>query len=242
MKFELIFELKHSKYPTDYRRVILSYTKKALSEVADGKYYEKYFKDTVEKDFSFSVQFPKAKFEKNNIILDDNKIKVLFTADSKNKTDYLLQQSFIKQINKPFLIPDNNSMTLININPKREKKITNSKVIFKTYGLCIREHNKETNKDIHYVYSDEKFNEQLKVILTNQVKEAGFSEEIINDIKFIPLNCRKVLAKHYDVYVDTTVGTFFLEGHPCILQYFYNVGLGSRKTMFGFLDLVTQDL
>ena len=110
------------------------------------------------------------------------------------------------------------------------------------YGLCVREHHKETNKDIHYTYQDDKFNEQLKIVLTNQAKEAGFSQSLIDNIKFVPLNCKKVLIKHYGVYVDTTVGTFFLEGHPVLLQYFYNVGLGSRRSMFGYLDLVTQDL
>lgn len=242
MRFELIFQLKNKTFPIDYRRVILSYIKKALQDMSDGKYYDKYFKDTIQKDFSFSVKFPKMKFTKENIELEEDKIKVLFTTDNTKKTGLLLQQSFIKQKYKDFNIANNNSMTLIHINQKREQKITSSKVIFKTYGLCVRDHNKQTNKDIHYTYQDEKFNEQLKIVLTNQAKEAGFSQSLIDNLKFIPLNCKKVLIKHYGVYVDTTVGTFFLEGHPSLLQYLYNVGLGSRRAMFGYLDLVTQDL
>lgn len=242
MRFELIFQLKNKTFPIDYRRVILSYIKKSLQDMSDGKYYDKYFKNTIQKDFSFSVQFPKMKFTKEHIVLEEDKVKVLFTTDNSKKTGILLQQSFIKQKHKDFNIPNNNSMTLIYINQKREQKITNSKVIFKTYGLCVREHHKESNKDIHYTYQDDKFNEQLKIVLTNQAKEAGFSQSLIDNIKFVPLNCKKVLIKHYGVYVDTTVGTFFLEGHPVLLQYFYNVGLGSRRSMFGYLDLVTQDL
>ncbi|MCA9749547.1 MAG: CRISPR-associated endoribonuclease Cas6, partial [Romboutsia sp.] len=134
------------------------------------------------------------------------------------------------------------SITLKQIHQQREQKITSSKVIFKTYGLCIRDHNKETNKDNHYVYSDEKFNEQLKVVLKNQISQTGFSKDIVDSIKFSPINCKKVLVKHYDTYVDTTVGSFLLEGNPLLLQYLYDVGMGSRNTMFGYLDLVTQDL
>lgn len=242
MRFYLTFELEKNSMPKDYRRVILSYIKKSLTEILDGKYYSQYFKDTIQKDFCFSLKLPKAKFAKDEIILEDNSIKVLFTSDDRQKTGLLLQQAFMKQKNKKFLIPNQNSITLKQIHQQREQKITSSKVIFKTYGLCVRDHNKETNKDNHYVYSDEKFNEQLKVVLKNQISPAGFSKDIVDSIKFSPINCKKVLVKHYDTYVDTTVGSFLLEGNPLLLQYLYDVGMGSRNIMFGYLDLVTQDL
>ncbi|MEG2246854.1 MAG: CRISPR-associated endoribonuclease Cas6 [Peptostreptococcaceae bacterium] len=243
MRFYLIFELEKKSFPKDYRRLILSYIKKALTEILEGKYYDKYFKDTIQKDFSFTVKLPSnSKFTKNEIILEDNIIKVLFTCDDRQKTGLLLQQAFNKQRHKTFSIANQNSMTLKSVNQQKNQKITNSKVIFKTYGICIREHNKETNKDNHYVYSDEKFEEQLNIVLKNQAKQAGFSKDIVDTVKFTPLNCKKVLAKHYNTYIDTTVGSFFLEGNPLFLQYIYNVGMGSRNVFFGYLDLVTQEL
>lgn len=242
MRFYLTLELEKKSFPTDYRKVILSYIKKALSEMLDGRYYSKYFQDNIQKDFSFSVQLPKPKFGKEEIKLEDSNIKILFTADNKQKTGLLLQQAFMKQKNRDFSIPNNNSMTLTQITQQREQTITNSKVIFKTYGLCVRDHNKQTNKDIHYVYNDEKFNEQLRVVLKNQASKAGFSKDIVETVNFKPLNCKKVLVKHYNTYVDTTVGSFLLEGNPILLQYFYNIGMGSRNSMFGYLDIVTQDL
>ena len=242
MRFYLTFELEKSSLPKDYRRIILSYIKKSLTEILDGRYYSQYFKDNIQKDFCFSLKLPKAKFTKDEIILEDNSIKVLFTSDDRQKTGLLLQQAFMKQKNKKFLITNQNSITLKQIHQQREQKITSSKVIFKTYGLCIRDHNKETNKDNHYVYSDEKFNEQLKVVLKNQISQTVFSKDIVDSIKFSPINCKKVLVKHYDTYVDTTVGSFLLEGNPLLLQYLYDVGMGSRNTMFGYLDLLTQDL
>lgn len=242
MRFYLTFELEKSSLPKDYRRIILSYIKKSLTEILDGRYYSQYFKDNIQKDFCFSLKLPKAKFTKDEIILEDNSIKVLFTSDDRQKTGLLLQHAFMKQKNKKFLITNQNSITLKQIHQQREQKITSSKVIFKTYGLCIRDHNKETNKDNHYVYSDEKFNEQLKVVLKNQISQTGFSKDIVDSIKFSPINCKKVLVKHYDTYVDTTVGSFLLEGNPLLLQYLYDVGMGSRNTMFGYLDLLTQDL
>lgn len=243
MRFYLNFELEKKSFPVDYRRMILSFIKKSLCEILDGIYYEKFFKDTVQKDFCFSVKFPRnSKFTKDEIILGENTIKVFFTCDDKEKTGLLLQQAFNKQRHKKFLISNNNSIILKNIQQQKSQKITNSKVIFKSYGLCVREHNKETNKDIHYVYSDEKFNEQLNIVLRNQLSKAGFSKDMINNINFTPINCKKVLTKHYNTFIDTTVGTFLLEGHPLVLQHLYNVGMGSRKSAFAYLDLVTQDL
>ena len=139
MRFYLTFELEKSSLPKDYRRIILSYIKKSLTEILDGRYYSQYFKDNIQKDFCFSLKLPKAKFTKDEIILEDNSIKVLFTSDDRQKTGLLLQQAFMKQKNKKFLITNQNSITLKQIHQQREQKITSSKVIFKTYGLCIRE-------------------------------------------------------------------------------------------------------
>ena len=243
MRFYLSFELEKKLFPTDYRRIILSFIKKSLSEILEGRYYERYFKDTIQKDFSFSVKFSKnSKFTNNEIILEDNIIKVLFKCDDRQKTGLLLQQAFNKQKYKKFLITNQNSIILKDIQQQKSQKIISSKVIFRTYGLCVREHNRETNRDIYYVYNDEKFNDHLNIVLKNQLTKSGFSNDLIDTTKFTPINCKKVLSRHYNTFIDTTVGTFILEGHPFILQHVYNVGLGSRCSMFGYLDLVTQDL
>ena len=53
MRFYLTFELEKSSLPKDYRRIILSYIKKSLTEILDGRYYSQYFKDNIQKDFCF---------------------------------------------------------------------------------------------------------------------------------------------------------------------------------------------
>ncbi|MCS4480939.1 CRISPR-associated endoribonuclease Cas6 [Clostridium botulinum] len=137
-------------------------------------------------------------------------------------------------------------MILKNINNKKQEEILNSKAIFKTTlgsGLCVREHDKEGNRDTYYVYNDEKFREKLKVVLVNQILNAGFTEEEANAIKINPIKCKKVVVKHYRRYIDTTTGIFEIQANNKILQHFYDVGIGSRKSMgFGMIDLVTQDL
>ena len=80
MRFILTLEVKKNIFPIEYRKLVLSYIKNALSECNSGKYYDKFFKDTVQKDYCFSVILPKAKFSKNQIELDGNEIKILFSS------------------------------------------------------------------------------------------------------------------------------------------------------------------
>ena len=43
MRIELQFVLKNCKLPFDYRRVFLAFFKKALTEIADGRFYREYY-------------------------------------------------------------------------------------------------------------------------------------------------------------------------------------------------------
>lgn len=246
MRFILTLEVKKNIFPIEYRKLVLSYIKNALSECNSGKYYDKFFKDTVQKDYCFSVILPKAKFSKNQIELDGNEIKILFSTEDKRKVGFILFSAFIAQKNKKYPLENNNFMILKSIKKKKKEEILNSKAIFKTTmgsGICVRDHDRESNKDIYYVYSDKEFREKLQVILKNEVVKAGFREEEANEIKINPIQCKKVVVKHYRRYIDATTGMFEIQADNRILQHFYNVGLGSRKSSgFGMIDLVTQDL
>lgn len=53
MRFYLTFELEKSSLPKDYRRIILSYIKKSLTEILDGRYYLNTLKIIYKKIFAF---------------------------------------------------------------------------------------------------------------------------------------------------------------------------------------------
>lgn len=246
MRFSLILQLKEPSFPIEYRKLILSYIKNALSKCNDGKYYEEFFKDTKQKNYCFSVILPKAKFTKDEILLDKDEIKILFSTDNNYRTGVIFYNSFISQRNKPYPLPNNNFMTLKSINNQKREEISNSRAIFKTTlggGLCVRDHDIKTNKDTYYVYSDEGFREKLNIVLTNQLLSAGFTKKEAEDVKVNMIQCKKVVVKHYRRYIDTTTGIFEVQANNRILQHFYDVGMCSRKSMgFGMIDLVTQDL
>lgn len=246
MRFDLILTLKEKRFPIEYRRVILSYIKKALTECNNGKYFEEFFKDTRQKNYCFTVIFPKSKFLKNEIIIDSNEIKISFSISENNKVGLKLFSAFIGQKNKPFPLEKNNCMILKSIKNSKRYEIVNNRVIFKTShgsAICVREHNRERNTDKYYVYNDEEFREKLNYVISNGLIEAGFSTKYIDEIRVNPIQFRKVVVKHYDRYIDVSVGTFELCGNKAVLQYLYDSGIGSRKSCgFGMVDLVTQDL
>lgn len=246
MRFSLLLTLKKNVFPIEYRRVILSYIKNALSDCNDGKYFNEFFGDVRPKDYCFNVIFPKAKFLKDKIQIENNEIKIIFSTDDRNKTGLKLFSAFIGQKNKAFPLENDNCMILKSINNIKHDEIRNSRAIFRTSlgsGLCVRDHDRETNRDKYYIYSDEEFREKLKFTVKNELIDAGFSEDEADKVTINPIQCKKAVAKHYKRYIDISLGMFEITASRFILQYLYNAGIGSRKSAgFGMLDLITQDL
>lgn len=246
MRFVLTVELQDNKLPIEYRSLILSYIKNTLSKCNDGKYFDKFFKDTIQKDYCFSVILPKSKFTQNYIELQSKEIKIAFTTDDRSNTGFILFNAFIAQKNKAYKLPNQNYMVLKSINKNKREEIVADKAIFRTTigsAICVRDHNRENNSDNYYIYSDENFSEMLNKVLKNQLIAAGFTEDEAKEVIVKPIQCKKVVVKHYRRYIDTTVGMLQIKAEPYILQYLYDSGIGSRKSSgFGMLDLFTQDL
>lgn len=246
MRLELIFEIEKMELPKDNKSIWISFLKNALTQCNKGQFYEKYFSGTRTKDYTFSILLPSPKFVGDKIILDNNQVKLLFSADDRNKTGLIFYQAFIASKQKRFPLPNGNAIVLKKINQLREKLITSSKVMFRTVvggGLVVRDHNKETNRDRFLTFFDEDFDMQLKQILGKQAEEAGFSEDLGTNIMFKPIQCKKVLVKQYGIFVDSTIGIFELEGDSDFLQYLYQAGMGSKHSMgYGMLDIVAQKI
>ena len=68
VRTELVFVLKKPMISLDYRRMILSWLKRSLTECNQGKYYEHYFTGTNRKDYCFVPLFDKPQYEKEKII------------------------------------------------------------------------------------------------------------------------------------------------------------------------------
>lgn len=244
MRLELLFEIEKTEILKDNKSIWISFLKKNLKQASEGQFYERYFGGTRMKDYTFSVVLPSPRFLDEKIILGGNQIRLLFSADDKNRTGLIFFHALLLAKQKRFPLPEGNAMTLKKVRQVSEKLITCEKVMFRTIvggGLVVRDHNKETNKDKFLTFMDEGFDKQLSEILKIQAENAGFSGKIGEKVEFQPIQCKKVLVKQYGIFVDATIGIFTLKGDPDFLQYLYQAGMGSKHSMgYGMLDVIAQ--
>lgn len=241
MKILLQFKLKNNKLPIDYRRVILSFFKKALSEIADGKYYEKYYFKPERRNFSFAVNLPNPKFSKSEITLEENWFRITFSTSDK-MTGFVFMSAFIKQKGNNFSAPLGNVFILTNISQIGDKTASSSTALVKMLSpLCIREHSRDENKNSYYSVASESFEEKANKIIQEQLIESGFDDERVKGFSIKPLNSKKTVVFHYGNYIECSLGEFVLNGDKAIINYLLQSGIGSRKSAgFGLPILVAE--
>lgn len=241
MQILLKFVTDNPNFPLDYRSTFLSFFKKSLSIFENGKWVESFYMGNRRKPFTFAVNLPSAKFLKEYIILGKNEIKLtISTPDS--FLGYLFLCAFELQIDQPFAVACKNKIILRKVLVLRNNCVNNNKMIIKMESpLCLREHDKTTNKDFYYSVASEKFNEQCKRVLKAQMLADGISEHLAESVKVTPINCKKTVVLHYGTYIECSLGVFKIEADNTILSYFLQTGLGSRKSEgFGFAKLISN--
>jgi CRISPR-associated endoribonuclease Cas6 len=241
MKILLDFATKHSKLPIDYRRTILSFFKKSLSSVADGKYFEKYYVKNERRPFTFAVCLPKPEFSSEEIKLRNNNFKVVFSTGD-NLAGFVFMSAFIAMKDKPFPVKFDNVITLKSISRQKEDEVSGNFAMIKMLSpLCLREHRSEDNKDIYYSVKSENFTEKFKDIVSEQLTTEGFSKELAQGVEIISLNSKKTVVKHYGNSIECSLGEFSINADKSVINYFLKYGIGSRKSAgFGFPQLVAE--
>lgn len=241
MKILLQFSTKNLMFAKDYRRVILSFFKKSLSEAADGKYFEEYYQKPERRNFTFAVNLPSPKFSKSAIELSKNEFRVTFsTADS--KTGFIFMSSFIGQLNKQFNAPLENTFFLKSVNQITERTVnTNSALVKMQSPLCIREHSKDDNKDYYLSVADDEFSNKASILVKTQLIADGFDEKFVENFELVPLNAKKTVIFHYGNSIECSLGEFILNADKSVINYLLKSGIGSRKSAgFGFAELIAE--
>ncbi|MCQ4023330.1 MULTISPECIES: CRISPR-associated endoribonuclease Cas6 [unclassified Ruminococcus] len=241
MKLLLKFFTKNNKLPLDYRRVFLSFLKKALSEIANGKYYERYYFSPERRPFTFALKLPNPIFSSGEITIGKNEFSLTFsTGDS--TAGFVFMSAFIAQKGKTFPAPFHNAYVLTDIMKISEPKVTSDSATVKMLSpLCLREHDKEHNKDIYYSSANKCFSEKATQILSQQLILAGFSEDMVQSVQLIPVNCKKTVVKHYGCAIECTVGKLVINADKSVINYFLQYGIGSRKSAgFGLAELIAE--
>lgn len=243
MRFHFTCELENNTLNIDYRRKIVSYLKSCIEKSNKDFFEELYDKGkNANKEFTMSVYFvPETIIGKDNICINSKKIIInLSTPDAYTGIQIynaLSAQKFIWH-----RLSKDNSLRVVKITNEKEKIITQGKAVFNTLSpIVIRDHDKETGKDWFCTFEDDNAAEILKRNLKTEL-EGKFSRDISHDIKMLKIDfikMSKVIIKLYEWKVPCSLGTFSIEGEQYLLQYLYQRGLGSKRSLcFGMLELI----
>ncbi len=242
MKFLAEFQVSKPELPLEYRKSYIAFLKKCLSEVNEGTYFERYYEKGKEKPFTFAIHMQKPVFEKEKICLEGNKVSMTFSS-ADDMTSFLFFSAFLNQKNRSFPLENGNYMILKNVVQKREEDVRGKQVLVHMLSpLCIREHTKEGNKDYYYSYAHPDFQRKAKTVIKRQLLAAGFSESLADDVQIVPVNCKKIIVKHYGNQLECTLGDLLLKGDKAVLNYLVKAGVGSRSSAgFGLCSVLMDE-
>lgn len=240
MRLKLEFTLEKPELDIQYRKSIISFIKHSIQEYDQNLFEDLYEKGKrKKKTFTWSPILNHPKFEKEKIILEGTSFYIIFSGYNYAYTLHLYN-AFLKQKNKQFHL-NQNSMTLTKISPIKEKEIkTNNINIKMSSPLIVRNHNRETQKDMYYSFEKtEEFNKYIRINIIEQMKEEGLDSSLLEGFEIKPIKARKAIVKVYEYSIECSLGTFELTGNTVLLDYLYKSGIGTKKAIgFGLFDVI----
>lgn len=241
MRIRMEFFLENCICPSEYRRCLMSFFKMALSNLKSGEKFTEYYHDTCQKDFTWCTILPNPVFDKDKVMLSNNSFSVILSTDDRKQTGFYMMMALINQKGREYPLGKSNTMVLKNVRQLRQETILKDECKFFTMPgspLVVREHDRDGNSDRYYTIEDVKFVDALTEGIKYQLKIAGFDEQLIQDIYVENFIGRKVVVKHYGIFMDATVGEMLIKAPPIILQHIYQNGLASRRSAgYGMVDI-----
>lgn len=242
MRICLSLTLQREEFPSDYRPMIISLFKHSLSNYMHGQYFNRYYSLGKMKPFCFSVWLGKSIFVKEKISVPFKHIRIYWsTNDLETGIIFYNALAQLKKLSYPLAF--GNTMCLEKIYVEQEEVIVSRdiEVLFAS-PLCVREHDILSNCDHYYSFNAERFSEHLKPVLSCQLADHNdLSASLLDDFTINPVIGKKTVVRHHGQMIEATLGTFRFQGDIRLLTYFYQAGIGSRKSAgFGYFNIIKQ--
>ena len=236
MRMRLYFKLEKNVIDVQYRKSIISWIKHAIQEY-DEKLFEQMYNANQKKTFCFATILPHPNFQEEEVILSDNQFYIIFSAYNYSHALHLYN-SFLSQKNKAFHL-NQNSMTLVSMSMIPEKTINTDSIKIKMSSpLVVRNHNRETLKDMYYSYTRDEFENYLRINISEQLQFENLDFSLLDDFKITPINAKKIVIPVYEKMIECSLGEFELQGKTKLLDYLYKGGIGTKKAMgFGLFEI-----
>ncbi|MBC1231263.1 CRISPR-associated endoribonuclease Cas6 [Listeria booriae] len=240
MRLKIICSLDNEQVPLDYRSKILMIIKTGLAK-EHPSVFSNLYDSNKQKEFTFSVYFRDAKFDKDEITVAGKEVVINFSTGNVELA-IPFYNAFITQRWETIKVSEKCNLQIQRVEMIKTRELTGDSICFKTLSpIVCRDHNQETYKDWFYDYSDEEFENILKRNLQSKLekKYGSFVAEDIKKVSITPINMKKTVVLHYDLYMACSIGLLKIEAPQYMLEYMASSGLGSITGMgFGMLEQV----
>lgn len=237
MRLELTFQLKENFITIDDRACIMSFLKFALSK----KYpdiFQALYGENCSKAFCFSTYLPGARFKGDRYQLSDSYISVKISS-SDNQLLMALYNSLMGARFIDYKLPLSNEFKLTKVSYSNIPTIKTNKALIKFLSpLLVRDHDRETNKDMYLDYTSQDFPDKLQTITQNYLMQRGYTDCNVN---LIPVKASRTVATCLGLKLNCSYGIFEINAPPQVIDELYLAGIGSRRNQgFGMFDIIRQ--
>ncbi len=239
MRFLLKMKLKKPSLPKDYHPLIVSIFKGCIAEHSDQKIYQSLYEPGANKSLSWAIKFSKPIFDKDVIQLDSTSVNVTLNITDQ-KTALVYFSSLVASVGKQIPVAGDNTLIIKSIKILPEKQIHSNFVQFNLFSpLCLREHDKVSNKDYYYTVEDEKFVGMFKEALATSITEKN--KQYLDQVEFDISGLKKIIVLLYSQKIAVSIGSFMVKAPTEVLNDIYQNGLGVRQPSgFGLLGIVAE--
>lgn len=241
MRLKITCELDGNRLPIDYRTKIMMMVKSELTK-SNPELFNRLFKQNTQKFYTFSVFLPDAKFTKEEITIRPDAALIINFSSSDAEMILGFFNVFMGLKGKSYAWTPTLNASIQNVTTIPSQKITQDEVICRILSpVLARDHDRETRKTWFYTAEDERFEEILKrnLIIKYQEKFGDAWRYDIEELRIVPINCRKTVVRHYEKQIVATIGQIELIGKPHLLNLLLEDGLGSLcGSGFGMLEMI----
>lgn len=241
MRIRLTLRTEKKEFPRDYRPVLVSLLKKALSEYDEDIFMQFYSKQkTVMKHFSMAVFFRHPVFNENKIELAADKVELTISSNLLKELMVLMTALLrLKKSGYKFPLPGANAMLIEKIIKLQDKEISGEMIIKFSSPLLLREHDRTANRDRYITVEDDDFKEQFYRIARAELELLGMPAALADGLQIEPLEAHKTVLPAFGHNVGASLGMFRLSGRQEALRLFYEAGISSRRSQgFGMFDII----
>ncbi|EUJ32647.1 CRISPR-associated endoribonuclease Cas6 [Listeria cornellensis] len=238
MRLKIVCQLTNEIMPLDYRSKILMIMKKGLSKTHPD-IFKYLYEANKQKDFTFSVYFKNARFTNKEIIVSGKELIINFSTGNV-RLAIPFYNAFTSLKWQKIKMSDQSHLQIQKVDVLPEKEIVGSSVVLRTLSpIVCRDHNQETYKDWFYDYTDDEFESLLKRNIYSKLKNryGDFLSEDMGKMSIKPIDMKKTVVLHYDLYVACSIGLLEIEAPKYMLDHIVSDGLGSLTGIgFGMLE------